>query len=196
MIHIIMAFLAFLLALPLLIYLPLGLSLKGKLLIALQCLAAAIGGIMLSPYLPLWQTGLLVFLIVLTAGYLTVKYGVANWAIDNDNDWEEGDGVFAFLDLPDEETNQPHKLPIREETEEMEETEEISESDELPAMPVGEEDDYIESLFYGEQDDEIEMDTPSIPNEETHYLEELFDEGDDSNEDMDIPLLHFEDKKE
>ncbi len=190
MIHIIMAVIAFFLVLPLLIYLPIGLTMKGKLVIALQCLAVAIGAIVLFPYVPIWQTGLLVFLILFLAGYFTVKYGAINWAIDSGTVWEEEhEREFAFIEPLREEMKQPYEMPVMEEVIEPYE----------PAVPASvsvqeEEDDDLESLFYGEQDDEFEMDTASIPNEETHYLEELFDEADDGDEDTDIPLLHFDDK--
>ncbi|MGG3450846.1 hypothetical protein [Domibacillus aminovorans] len=192
MIHIIMSVIAFFLVLPLLIYLPIGLTMKGKLVIALQCLAVAIGAIVLFPYVPIWQTGLLVFLVLFFAGYFTVKYGAINWAIDSGTVWEEEhEREFAFIEPLREEMKQPYEMPV------MDEMEEVIEPNE-PAVPASEsvkeeEDDYLESLFYGEQDGESEMDAPSIPNEESHYLEELFNEVDD-DEDTDIPLLHFDDK--
>ncbi|OKL38252.1 hypothetical protein [Domibacillus mangrovi] len=190
MIHTIMAFIAFLLLLPLLIYLPIGLMMKGKLIIALQCFVVAIGAITLFPYVTLWQTVLLVFLVLLVAGYLTVKYGAAHWAIDDGVDLdEERVEKFAIVEPPREEVKQPYEVPV---TDEMEE---VIEPYEPVSMSTQEEEEgYIESLFYGEEE-ESEMDASSIPNEETHYLEELFDEVDDSDEEMDIPLLHFDDKE-
>lgn len=198
MIHIIMAVIAFLLVLPLLIYLPLGLSIKGKLIIAFQCLTVAVGAITLFPYVPLWQTGLLVFLVLLVAGYFTVKYGATYGVIDSGVEWgEEHEETFAFAEPLREEVKQSYDMPMMDEAEDVE-VEEVIEPYEqtVPAsVSVQEEENYLESLFYGEQEDGPEMDALSIRNEETHYLEELFDEVGDSDEEMDIPLLHFDDKE-
>jgi hypothetical protein len=200
MINMIMVVVAFLLVLPILIYLPLKLSLRGKLFITLQCLAVAAGAIALFPYVPLWQNGLLVSLMLFMAGYFTVKYGAANWAIDSGVDLEEEHiEEFAVVEPPREEMEQHHEVPVPEEVDEEEE--EFLETYEL-AEPAAasvkeEEDDYLESLFNDEQEEESLVGELSVPDEESRYLEELFGglDDDDEDEDTDIPLLHFDEEE-
>lgn len=78
----VMMFLAFLLILPILPWLPLGISLKGKLIIALESLAIASGIMLAVSYLPWWQGVLIGLLVFIMAGYFTLKYGLPVWAAD------------------------------------------------------------------------------------------------------------------
>ncbi|WP_046178658.1 hypothetical protein [Domibacillus tundrae] len=78
----VMMFIGFLLILPILPWLPLGISLKGKLIIALESFAIA-GAIMMTiAYLPLWQGVLIGLLIFIMVGYLTLKYGLPVWSAE------------------------------------------------------------------------------------------------------------------
>ncbi|OXS80548.1 hypothetical protein [Domibacillus enclensis] len=78
----VMMFLAFLLILPVLPWLPLGISLKGKLIIALESLAIASGIMLAVSYLPWWQGFLIGLLVFIMASYFTLKYGLPVWAAD------------------------------------------------------------------------------------------------------------------
>lgn len=78
----VMMFLAFLLILPILPWLPLGISLKGKLIIAFESLAIASGIMLAVSYLPWWQGILIGLLIFIMAGYFTLKYGLPVWATE------------------------------------------------------------------------------------------------------------------
>ncbi|WP_050181209.1 hypothetical protein [Domibacillus robiginosus] len=85
----IMMFIGFLLVLPILPWLPLGISLKGKVIIALESFAIAGAVMAAAVYLPLWQSLLIGLLVLIMTGYFTVKYGLPSWAAEAE--WLEGD---------------------------------------------------------------------------------------------------------
>ncbi|WP_046173975.1 putative sodium/potassium/calcium exchanger [Domibacillus indicus] len=76
----IMMFIGFLLVLPILPWLPIGVSLKGKIIIVLESLAVAGAVTAALAYLPLWQGLLIGLLFFITTGYFTIKYGLPVWA--------------------------------------------------------------------------------------------------------------------
>ncbi|WNS81809.1 hypothetical protein RRU94_13685 [Domibacillus sp. DTU_2020_1001157_1_SI_ALB_TIR_016] len=97
----VMLFIGFLLILPILPWLPLGVSLKGKLIIAIESFAIAGAILLTTAYLPLWQSFLIGFLFFVMTGYFTVKYGLPAWAAEAES--------FTDSDPADDFSSQPKK---------------------------------------------------------------------------------------
>lgn len=74
----IIAFISLLILLPVLYFLPLGFSVKGKVFIVVGSFFTGLFGLVASLFFPLWQTGLILLLFVISIAYLLNKRG-GNW---------------------------------------------------------------------------------------------------------------------
>jgi hypothetical protein len=197
MTNVIMVVVAFFLVLPILFWLPLGFSLKGKIILALQSAVTAIGVVMLAPYVLFWQNALIFSLILFIASYFTLKYGVAKWTIDGHEDEIEVKELVMLNEVKAEEivaqkTEHLSVLgPVMEEEKEQEEHV-YNEMKDLEPVEKEDEDqelDVIEPMWETpEQEDEQDLSLLELSNEdeqenqeeekEDYYLESLFDEAD------------------
>lgn len=87
----VMMFIAFLLILPILPWLPLGITFKGKMIIALESFAIASMIMLAVSYVPWWQGLLLSVLIIALTGYFTMKYGLPAWVAETVEEQEENE---------------------------------------------------------------------------------------------------------
>ncbi len=73
--NLIVAGISLLILIPILYFIPIGFTLKGKVLIAVASFLIGLIGIGASLVIPLWQTGLILLLLVFVSAYLLIKQG-------------------------------------------------------------------------------------------------------------------------
>jgi hypothetical protein len=96
MLSIIWAFSATLIFTLVLALLPLGFTMRGKIFIALISFVLALGGLAAIPLFPLWETGLMLFLLVLLTAYFMGSRLGTRMLIQTNIPKEDSNNEFSF----------------------------------------------------------------------------------------------------